>query len=80
MARTLDCGYRYVFVLGFDEGDEFYDTTAVRALTTVLHTTAPQCVFVLYTDHTTVYDDLCMFMVYDMNRECPQWLNGLMNT
>lgn len=26
LMRSLDCGFRYVYVLGFDEGDEFYDT------------------------------------------------------
>jgi len=26
IARTADCGYRYVVVIGFDEGDPFYDS------------------------------------------------------
>lgn len=30
LIRTLDCGYRYEYVLGFDKGDPFYDTTEVR--------------------------------------------------
>jgi hypothetical protein len=25
LIRNLDCGYEYVFVLGFDQGDAFYD-------------------------------------------------------
>lgn len=26
LIRTLDCGYRYVYVMGYDRGDQFYDS------------------------------------------------------
>lgn len=26
LMRTLDCGFRYEYVLGYDKGDPFYDT------------------------------------------------------
>ena len=26
MAHTLDCGFEYVAVVGYDKGDQFYDT------------------------------------------------------
>ena len=26
LVRTVDCGFRYVYVLGFDVGDPFYDS------------------------------------------------------
>jgi hypothetical protein len=29
LVRSLDCGFRYVFVLGYDAGDPFYDTEEV---------------------------------------------------
>ena len=29
LVRSLDCGYRYEYVLGFDAGDPFYDSKAV---------------------------------------------------
>ena len=32
LVRSLDCGFRYVFVLGYDAGDPFYDTTEVCSL------------------------------------------------
>ena len=30
MIRTLDCGFRYEYVLGYDKGDPFYDSAEVR--------------------------------------------------
>lgn len=30
LVRNLDCGFRYEYVLGFDEGDAFYDSKEVR--------------------------------------------------
>lgn len=27
LLRSLDCGYRYIYMLGFDAGDGFYDST-----------------------------------------------------
>ena len=29
LVRSLDCGYRYLYVLGYDAGDKFYDTKKV---------------------------------------------------
>jgi len=29
LIRTLDCGFRYMYVLGFDKGDPFYDSDEV---------------------------------------------------
>lgn len=29
LIRTLDCDFRYVFVLGYDKGDPFFDTEVV---------------------------------------------------
>ena len=29
LIRTIDCGYRYEYVLGYDAGDPFYDTKEV---------------------------------------------------
>ena len=29
LIRSVDCGYRYEYVLGFDAGDPFYDSTEV---------------------------------------------------
>jgi hypothetical protein len=29
LMRTLDCGFRYEYVLGYDKGDPFYDTEKV---------------------------------------------------
>lgn len=29
MIRTLDCGFRYEYVLGYDKGDPFYDSSEV---------------------------------------------------
>lgn len=29
LMRTLDCGFRYEYVLGFDQGDSFYDSKEV---------------------------------------------------
>ena len=29
VVRTVECGYRYVFFLGYDIGDQFYDTPQV---------------------------------------------------
>lgn len=31
LIRTLDCGFRYIYVLGFDKGDPFYDTDEVMS-------------------------------------------------
>jgi hypothetical protein len=30
LIRTLDCGFRYEYVLGYDVGDAFYDTEEVN--------------------------------------------------
>jgi hypothetical protein len=30
LARSLDCGFRYEYVLGYDQGDRFYDSEEVR--------------------------------------------------
>lgn len=30
LARTLDCGFQYVYVLGYDAGDPFYDSVKVH--------------------------------------------------
>lgn len=30
LVRNLDCGFRYEYVLGFDEGDAFYGSKEVR--------------------------------------------------
>lgn len=32
LVRNLDCGFRYEYVLGFDEGDAFYDSKEVRKI------------------------------------------------
>ena len=29
LVRSMDCGYRYEYVLGFDKGDPFYDSVEV---------------------------------------------------
>lgn len=29
LIRSIDCGFRYVYVMGYDQGDPFYDTDAV---------------------------------------------------
>ena len=29
LIRTLDCGFRYEYVLGYDKGDLFYDSEEV---------------------------------------------------
>ena len=30
LLRSVECGYRYVFVLGYDAGDPFFDSTQVH--------------------------------------------------
>jgi hypothetical protein len=30
LIRTLDCGFRYEYVLGYDQGDPFYDSENVN--------------------------------------------------
>jgi hypothetical protein len=30
LIRSLDCGFRYEVVVGYDQGDPFYDSSAVR--------------------------------------------------
>ena len=32
LSRSLDCGFRYLFVLGYDKGDKFYDSKSVCVL------------------------------------------------
>lgn len=32
LIRTLDCGFRYEYVLGYDKGDPFYDSEKVSSL------------------------------------------------
>jgi hypothetical protein len=29
LIRSIDCGFRYVYVMGYDQGDQFYDSDAV---------------------------------------------------
>lgn len=29
LVRTLDCGFRYEYVMGYDKGDPFYDSKEV---------------------------------------------------
>ena len=36
LVRTLDCGFRYEYVLGFDQGDAFYDSKEVETAVTAL--------------------------------------------
>jgi hypothetical protein len=31
LVRTLDCGYRYEYVMGYDKGDPFYDSKEVSS-------------------------------------------------
>jgi len=45
LIRTLSCGYRYMYVLGFDKGDPFYDSEEVCLL----------CVFHIYFRNKTLY-------------------------
>lgn len=33
LIRTLDCGFRYEYVLGYDVGDPFYDSEKVKHMT-----------------------------------------------
>ena len=37
LIRTLDCGFRYEYVLGYDKGDPFYDSDIVRNLFFTVH-------------------------------------------
>jgi hypothetical protein len=32
LVRSLDCGYRYMYVMGYDSGDKFFDTKKVNSL------------------------------------------------
>ncbi len=32
LIRTIDCGFRYEYVLGYDKGDPFYDSADVSVL------------------------------------------------
>ena len=36
LTRTVDCGYRYLFVLGYDKGDPYFDNAAVSNAITLL--------------------------------------------
>jgi hypothetical protein len=36
LVRTLDCGYRYEYVMGYDKGDPFYDSEKVKLLVCLL--------------------------------------------
>lgn len=31
LIRSLDCGFRYTYVMGYDVGDPFYDTAEVSS-------------------------------------------------
>ena len=31
IVRTVECGFRYIFVLGYDRGDRFYDSESGHA-------------------------------------------------
>jgi hypothetical protein len=33
LIRTVDCGFRYEYVLGYDKGDQFYDTDEGKKMT-----------------------------------------------
>jgi hypothetical protein len=35
LMRSLDCGFRYEYVLGYDVGDPFYDSTNVSSYSSV---------------------------------------------
>lgn len=48
LIRTLDCGYRYMYVLGFDKGDPFYDSDEVSLFHIYVYT-YPQELLYLYT-------------------------------
>jgi hypothetical protein len=37
VVRTLDCGYRYEYVLGYDKGDPFYDSEEVSTFLRFCH-------------------------------------------
>jgi len=48
VVKTLDCGFRFKFVLGYDEGDEYFDTPEGLAEITKwfednVQGTAPSC-------------------------------------
>ncbi len=32
LIRSLDCGFRYMFVMGYDKGDKFYDNDEVSTV------------------------------------------------
>ena len=32
LIRSIDCGFRYVYVMGFDRGDPFYDSDEVHSI------------------------------------------------
>jgi hypothetical protein len=37
LIRTIDCGFRYVYVLGYDKNDPFYDTEEVIYINYILY-------------------------------------------
>lgn len=43
LPTTLDCGFRYVLLLGYDEGDAFFDTAQVRTARACLQRTHCLC-------------------------------------
>lgn len=45
LIRTIDCGYRYEYVLGFDKGDPFYDSDEVTSCSYIV-----TCANLLLTD------------------------------
>jgi hypothetical protein len=45
LIRTTECGFDYVFVLGYDVGDAFYDKPGVRPLMMMMMMMCYRCVF-----------------------------------
>lgn len=46
--RSLDCGYRYEYVLGYDKGDPFYDSEEVRRAVLFIDATGINSITVLH--------------------------------
>lgn len=47
LIRSVDCGYRYEYVLGYDEGDPYYDSASVSFLCMLVYSLS--CI--LYSDN-----------------------------
>ena len=43
LVRSLDCGFRYEYVLGFDKGDPFYDSKEVTSLLVIEFVSSKFC-------------------------------------